>query len=148
MDETQSPSPQHCFSLAEREKDRPNVPSSMATSTTPALISSEQFKSSASILPPLPLSFTAANTKNHWRVRCALSSNNWRHSRRLFSISLVLSNFFLIPECMPPSVHWIIVVYVSPTGRTNSMNIVLNCVLIVFSSDASAGSFMDKYVKK
>ncbi|XP_023546526.1 uncharacterized protein LOC111805621 [Cucurbita pepo subsp. pepo] len=84
----------------------------MATPTTPSLISSEQFKSFTSILPPLPLRFTAAKTKNQWRVRCALSSNNWRESRRLFSISLVFSNLFLIPH------------------------------------HASAGSFLDKYVKK
>ncbi|KAA0064710.1 uncharacterized protein E5676_scaffold187G00160 [Cucumis melo var. makuwa] len=95
----------------------------MATSTTPPLISSEQFKFSASILPPLPLRFTAANNKNHCRVRCALSSNNWRESRRLFSISLVLSNLFLIPDRMLSSVQRII-------------------------AGASAGSFLDKYVKK
>lgn len=106
----------------EREKGRPNVLSSMATSTTPPLINSEQFKSSASILRPLPLRFTAANTKNHCRVRCALSTNNWRDSRRLFSISLVLSNLFLIPDRMLSSVHRIVDVGVSSTWRTNSMN--------------------------
>ncbi|XP_022962618.1 uncharacterized protein LOC111463014 [Cucurbita moschata] len=84
----------------------------MATPTTPSLISSEQFKSFTSILPPLPLRFTGAKARNQWRVRCALSSNNWRESRRLFSISLVFSNLFLIPH------------------------------------HASAGSFLDKYVKK
>lgn len=70
----------------------------MATPTTTALISSEHFKSSASILPSLPRRFSAANTKNHRRFRCALSSSNWRKNRRLVSISLLLSNLFLIPD--------------------------------------------------
>lgn len=92
----------------ESENDLPNVPSSMATPTTTALISSEHFKSSASILPSLPRRFSAANTKNHRRFRCALSSSNWRKNRRLVSISLLLSNLFLIPDRMRRSVHRII----------------------------------------
>ncbi|KAF3446109.1 hypothetical protein FNV43_RR11288 [Rhamnella rubrinervis] len=56
---------------------------------TTAHVSSNPFTSST-----LP----AAKSKQLPSVRCALSATNWRESRRLFSISLVLSHLFLIPK--------------------------------------------------